>query len=99
MALGSGIEGSRGRALKRELQTAGLSTRAQRLMRDPLSWSAKVTTWMLMLGVVFVMSTKPSAAGAAAALAVAVALGVAGAVPFWRRPPARAHTAAAPVAD
>ena len=91
---GAGIEGSRGRALKRELQTAGLSARAQQLMRDPLSWSAKVTTWTLTLAVVFVMSTKPSGAGAAAALAVAVGLGVAGAVLFWRRPLPRERTAA-----
>lgn len=84
--LGSGIEARRGRALQRELQAAGMSPRARRLMRDPAAWSAKVTTWTVMLAVVFVMTTKPAAVGAAAAILLAVVCGPLLAVPFWRQP-------------
>jgi cytochrome c-type biogenesis protein CcmH/NrfG len=80
---GSGIEASRGRALKRELQTGGMSTRARRLLRDPYAWSAKVTTLTLMLGVIFVMSTKPGGLDSAVTITVAVLLGPLAAVPFW----------------
>jgi hypothetical protein len=80
---GSGIEASRGRALERELQTAGMSSRARRLLRDPYAWSAKVTTLTLMLGVMFVMSTKPGGLGSAVTIVVAVLLGPLAAVPFW----------------
>lgn len=80
---GSGIEASRGRALKRELETAGMSARARRLLRDPYAWSAKVTTLTLMLGVMFVMSTKPGGLGSAFTIIIAVVVGPLAAVPFW----------------
>lgn len=83
--LGAGVEGIRGRAAHHELQASGLSQRARRLLCDPISWSAKVTTWSLLLAIIFVMTTKPSAAICAAALLVALACGVVGAVPFWAR--------------
>jgi hypothetical protein len=83
--LGSGVEASRGRALKNELRTHGLSERARRLMRDPLAWTAKAMTWMLMLGVMFVMTTKPPAWGCAISLAIASLAGAVTAVPIWRR--------------
>jgi hypothetical protein len=88
VVLGAGIEGRRGEALKRELMRAGMSERARRLLRDPLSWSAKVTTWTLLIAVVFAMATKPSTGGAIASIAGALAGGIVLAIPFWRSPAA-----------
>lgn len=82
---GSGIEAARGRALEQEVRTAGMTARARALARDPLSWSAKLTTLTLMLAVVFLMVVKPGALGSGLALVVALLLGPLGAVPFWRR--------------
>jgi hypothetical protein len=42
-----------------------------------------VTTLTLMLGVMFVMSTKPGGLGSAVTIAVAVLVGPLAAVPFW----------------
>jgi uncharacterized membrane protein len=92
---GSAIEGPRTRALAREARTAGMTPRARALQRDPLSWSAKLTTLTLALAVTFLMVTKPSALGSALALVVAVLVGPLGAVPLWRSP-ARAEQ---PVAE
>jgi hypothetical protein len=83
--LGAGVESGRRRAARTELRTAGLSERAKRLLCDPVSWSAKVTTWTLVVSLFFVMTAKPSAATCAVALAIALACGVLGAVPFWAR--------------
>lgn len=83
---GSGVEASRGRALEREVRAAGLSPRARALLRDPMAWSAKLTTFTLMLAVVFLMVVKPSALGSALALVVALLAGPLAAVPFWRSP-------------
>jgi len=81
---GSGIEQTRGRELKRELLTAGMSPRALRLLRDPYAWSAKMTTLTLIVGIVFVMTTKPGSVASGATITAAVGLGVAAAIPFWR---------------
>ena len=84
---GSGIEAPRGRLLKHELMTAGMSARARRLLRDPYAWSAKMTTLTLMVGVVFVMSTKPDGLASAVTIAAAVVAGVHAAIPLWRPSP------------
>ena len=84
--LGAGVEGSRGRALERELQAAGLSDRARRLVRDPVAWSAKMTTFTLLVAVMFIMTAKPSGGACALALVAAVVAGVLGAVPLWTAP-------------
>lgn len=84
VVLGFGVEGPRGRALKRELIAHGLSARARRLLSDPLAWTAKLMTWTLMLAVVFVMTIKPSAGGCGLALVGASLAAVFGAVPIWR---------------
>lgn len=94
VANGSGVENARGRALAREVRTAGMTERARALLRDPLAWSAKMTTFTLMLAIVFLMVVKPAALGSGLALVVALVLGPLGAVPFWRSP-AR-QTASAP---
>jgi hypothetical protein len=96
---GSGIEAARGRALEREVRTSGMTARARTLVRDPLAWSAKVTTLTLMLAIVFVMVVKPGAAGSALALVVALVLGPTAAVPFWRSRPAPAPSAQPAAAD
>jgi hypothetical protein len=85
--LGSGVEASRGRALGREVRAHGLTERARRLLRDPLAWTAKATTWTLMLAVMFVMSTKPPVWGCTVSIVVALVGGAIIAVPMWRTPP------------
>lgn len=82
--LGSGIEAARGRLLGRELSASGLSPRARSLLRDPVAWTAKMSTLTLVVAVVFVMTVKPHAAGCAAAIVVAVVAGMLGAIPMWR---------------
>lgn len=86
MMLGAGVEGQRARATSAELHVAGLSQRARYLLRDPVAWSAKATTWTLLLAVMFVMTAKPTAAICALALALALVCGVLLAVPFWASP-------------
>jgi hypothetical protein len=83
--LGGGVEGSRLRTLKRELQNCGFSERARRLLCDPVAWAAKLMTLTLALGVTFVMTIKPSAEGASYTLLLAFATGLFGAVPLWWR--------------
>lgn len=80
--LGSGLEASRGRALEHEVRAHGLSERARHLLRDPLAWTAKALTFTLMLAVMFVMSTKPSAWGCAISLLVALLAGAIAAAPI-----------------
>jgi len=92
--LGAGVERSRGGVLKRELQASGLSDRARHLVRDPVAWSARLTTLTLTVAIMFVMTDKPAAAACAAALVVAVIAGVLAAMPFWNAP-----TVAGPVAE
>jgi hypothetical protein len=86
--LGAGVEASRARALKHELQNFGFSERARRLLCDPVAWTAKLMTLTLALGVTFVMTVKPSAEGASVTLLLALATGLFAAVPlWWRRSP------------
>lgn len=92
--LGSGIEANRGKVLRRELATSGLSLRARRLLRDPVSWTAKVLTQTLVIAVVFVMTMKPAAPTAFGALALALIAGAVGAMPLWRGRGGGAATAA-----
>jgi hypothetical protein len=92
VSLGSGVEASRGRALKQEVLTNGLSERARHLLHDPVAWTAKSTTWTLMLAVMFVMTTKPPAWGCAISLMVAVLAGAMIATPIWRASATRLPT-------
>ncbi len=86
VALGTGIEGSRGRALARELESAGMSRRARRMLSDPLAWSAKLTTLTLLVAVVFVMTLKPAAIGCVVAVSTAVIAGIVSLVATRRSP-------------
>lgn len=97
VVLGSGVEASRGRALKHEVRVHGLSERARRLLCDPLAWTAKGMTWTLMLAVMFLMTTKPPAWGCVAALVIGVVAGALAAVPIWRPSAARFATPAAEI--
>lgn len=94
--LGSGLEASRGRALKHEVRTHGLSERARCLLRDPLAWTAKAMTWTLMLAVMFLMTTKPPAWGCAITLVIASLAGSIVAVPIWRGSPTHLATPNSP---
>jgi len=83
--LGAVLSGRRTGAIARALpaQSGPISMALGRHLRDPvLALSLWVRT-ALFLGIVFVMSTKPSAAGALAAMAVAVVVGLAAAIPAW----------------
>jgi hypothetical protein len=84
IALGSGIERGRAQALRRSLASSGMSPRTRYLLRDPIAWTAKMTTLTLVVAVVVVMTMKPAAGGCAAAIALALITGVLGAVPIWR---------------
>jgi hypothetical protein len=84
VVLGPGVQRRRAVALKRELESSGMSPRTRRLLRDPVGWSAKMTEVMLVLAVVFVMTVKPTAAECGATIVVAVVAGVLSAVPMWR---------------
>ncbi len=95
-ALGAGVEGSRGRLLRRELETAGWSDRARQLTRDPVFWSARGMTLTLVVAVVFIMTAKPSAVGCVVTLAIALVAGVLVAMPLWSAPKPRAAAEAAP---
>jgi hypothetical protein len=99
VALGSGVEGARTRALGRELEVAGMSSRARRLLRDPLAWSAKMTTLTVAIAVVFVMTVKPAATECVAVLSVAVAAGVLAATPLWRVPAREVSEATEPASS
>ncbi len=97
VALGSGVEAARGRLLGRELAARGLSPLARRLQRDPVAWTAKMTTLTLVVAVVFVMTAKPHAIGSSLAIVAAVVSGALAAIPFWRTRVSDAPPIAAPV--
>jgi hypothetical protein len=82
--LGPVIDGGRSRLLQRELEASGMSSRARRLLRDPMAWSSKTMTFGVVMAVVFIMATKPTAAVAASALALGLVAGAVAAVPLWR---------------
>lgn len=83
--LSLGVSGRRAGAIARgaPAESGPISTALGRQLRDPvLALSLWVRT-ALFLGIVFVMSTEPSAGGALAALAVSGAIGVGAAAPAW----------------
>lgn len=95
-ALGGGIEGRRYRALRQELEAAGLSAAARRMIRDPVVWAAKGMTLTLLVAIVYIMTAKPAALGCVIALGIAVVAGILGAMPFRGAEGADAVEAAAP---
>jgi hypothetical protein len=91
--LGAAISGRRAGAIARALpaEDGSISTALGRRLHDPvLALSLRLRT-ALLLGIVFVMSTQPSTAGALAAMGVALVVGLAASYPAWSggRGPAR----------
>lgn len=83
--LGAAVSGRRAGAIARALRAEDgpISTTLRRRLHDPvLALSLWVRT-ALLVGIVFVMSTQPSGAGALAAMGVAVLVGLAVALPGW----------------
>lgn len=86
-ALGGALSGRRAAGIVRDVMGAeGPVSGALGLrLRDPvLVLSLRLHT-ALALGIVFVMSLKPTTAGALAAMGVAAVLGMAAALPAWNR--------------
>jgi hypothetical protein len=76
--VGAGVIGSRSRALKRELRDISngpVPPRLAYLTREHAGGIASWTNTGLALGIVFVMTTKPTLAGSLASLVIAVTLG------------------------
>src|ERR1041385_1551791 len=98
--LGATLTGRRTRAIARAVASAagaGSAALGDRL-RDPVLMLSAWLRTALALGIVFVMSTKPSGAGALTAVGVALGLGFAAGLPAWGRgrragTPAQAPTA------
>ncbi|HET7095398.1 MAG TPA: hypothetical protein VFI22_18045, partial [Thermomicrobiales bacterium] len=82
VVLGAGIDGGRGRALKRELGASGFSAKARAMLCDQTAWTAKLMTMTLLVAVVGIMTVKPSAVGAAVWLIVGMVAGIVAALPF-----------------
>lgn len=85
--IGGGFLGSRGKALGRALEgdvNAPVSDAILRLTRDPLTRSVSCANTGVAIGIVFIMVSKPSLAGALATLAIAIIVGIIAAVPLWR---------------
>ncbi len=72
-----------GRSLAAEQGT--LSARLRQRLRDPLPWTSVHLRAALLLGVVFLMVTKPSLQGVLFTLLLAAGLGLAFALPAWNR--------------
>jgi hypothetical protein len=91
--LGAGLSGRRMGAIARALPTEDgpIPAALGRRIHDPLLALSLRLRAALFLGIVFVMSTQPSAAGALAAMAVSLVAGLAAAIPAWGgdRHPAR----------
>jgi hypothetical protein len=81
--LGDRVEGAAARRIAGRL-AADPAAPCEAVIRDPLWWTVSLVNPALVVGIVFVMATKPSLAGAIAALVVAAAVGGAAAVPLWR---------------
>src|SRR5882724_1608254 len=81
--LGGAVSGRRAGAIARALpaEDGPISTALRQRLHDPALWLSLWLRTALFLGVVFVMTTEPSTAGALAAMVMAVVLGLAAAIP------------------
>jgi len=89
--LGDRVEGAAGKRIATRLAQDPLAPCGDAVL-DPAWWTVSTVNPALVLGIVFVMTTKPSLGGAVAALFVAAVLGAGAAVPLWRRPVSRPAT-------
>jgi hypothetical protein len=86
--LGNVVSASRGRALDREIARAPdelVPASVEALTRDPVAWSASLTTTGITVSIMFMMTTKPGLLGSVIVLIAGVIAGLACAVPFWAR--------------
>jgi hypothetical protein len=83
--LGAAVGGRRAAAIARALpaEVGPISTTLRGRLHDPVRALSLWVRTALFLGIVFVMSTQPSGAGALAAIGVAVVAGLAVALPAW----------------
>ena len=93
--LGAALSDRRAGAIARALpaEDGPISTMLARQVHDPVLALALWVRTALFVGVVFIMSTEPSAAGSLAAMAVAGAVGLAAAAPAWGAGRRQARTA------
>lgn len=71
-------------AMTKELPDGPLPEPLAARIHDPLLGAALQTAASVVLGIVFLMTNKPSLAGSITAMAGALALGLASGVPLWR---------------
>jgi hypothetical protein len=85
--LGGALTGRRLGALARTIasEEGGISARLRQGLHDPVLLLSLWLRTALALGIVFIMSVKPAAAGAVTAIGVALALGLAAAFPALSR--------------
>jgi hypothetical protein len=67
----------------REMPDGPLPPSLAARLQDPLLGTALHTNLLVVLGIVFLMTNKPSLIGSIAAMTVALALGLASALPLW----------------
>ena len=89
--LGAALAGRRAGAIARALpaEDGPIPAALERRLHDPVLTLSIALRTALFLGIVFVMSTKPSTAGALTAMVVALVAGSAGALQEARRSPHR----------
>ena len=94
--LGPALGGRRITAIARALpvEDGPLSAPVGRALVDPVLTLSMWLRTALLLGVVFLMSSKPGAPGAVTAMGVALVLGLAAGIPNWRGGARRASSAA-----
>jgi len=85
--LGATLTGRRAGAIVRAVaaEAGAVSPPLSDRLRDPVLLVSAWVRTALALGIVFVMSTKPSGAGALTAMGVALGLGLAAGLPAWGR--------------
>jgi len=66
-------------------ESGPLSPALRQRLRDPLLWTSIQTRTAIGLGIVFLMTVKPDLVGALVTISTAVVLGLASALPMWRR--------------
>jgi hypothetical protein len=62
-----------------------LSPEMRQRLHDPLLWTSVQTRTAIALGIVFLMTVKPDLIGALVTIGLAIILGLASALPNWRR--------------
>ena len=96
--LGAALTGRRAGAIARALpaEDGPIPAALDRRLHDPVLMLSIALRTALFLGIVFVMSTKPSTAGALSAMGVALMVGSAAALPAWSSGGRRARMGSAP---